>query len=86
MQASTGKPLRIYRISQQVCFSETTTIDTICAYKIRVAEAADCIKAILLATAPQIATGKAAEHRRAPGLCALALQGMEDFFDAVAHG
>ena len=80
------QPLSINRDCQGLRISEAATIHAIDTHKIGIAKAADSVESIFLATAPQIATGKAAEHRRAPGLCALALQGMEDFFDAVAHG
>ena len=51
------------------------------ADEIGVAEAADGAGAILLAAAPQVAAGEAAEHRRPAGLAALALQGEEDLLD-----
>ena len=41
---------------------------------------------LLFAPAPEVAAGEAAEHGRAPGLAALALQGEEDLLDRVGHG
>jgi hypothetical protein len=86
MQRPASLPLSVNCRSQTLRISEAAAIDTIRTHKIGIAEAADGLESIFLATAPQIASGEAAEHRRAPGLCALALQGVEDFFDAVAHG
>ena len=55
------------------------------ADEIRVAEAALRGGTIGLAAGPEIAAGEAAEHRRAPGVRPLPLQGEEDFLDGVAH-
>ena len=55
------------------------------AHKIGVAELADGRGAVRLAARPEIAAGKAAEDRGAPGLRALALQRVEDFLDGVTH-
>ena len=78
--------MRVNSCSQVSRSSELAAADTIGADEIGVAEAADRVRAIFLAAAPQVAAGKAAEHRRPPGLGALALQGVENFFDAVGHG
>ena len=43
------------------------------------------VGAVLLAPAPQIAAGEAAEHRRPARLAALALQGQEDLLDRIGH-
>src|SRR5262249_25079594 len=53
------------------------------ADEVGVAEFANGLGAVLLAAGPQIAAGKTAEHRRAAGLCALALQRQEYLFDRV---
>ena len=41
--------------------------------------------AVLLPPRPQVAPGKAQEHRAPPGADALALQGQEHFLDGIAH-
>ena len=41
---------------------------------------------VLLAAGPQVAAGEPAEHGRPAGVGALALQGVEDLLDQVAHG
>ncbi|PAV68032.1 hypothetical protein WR25_17404 [Diploscapter pachys] len=51
----------------------------------KVPEAADRGGAILLAPAPQIAAGKAHEHRAPAGVDALALEGEEHLLDRIAH-
>src|SRR3546814_13531227 len=51
------------------------------ADEIGVAEAADRGRAVLLAPCPQIAPGKAHEHRTAPALHALTLERQEHFLD-----
>ena len=53
--------------------------------KLRVTKTAHSCSAILLSARPQIAAGKAQEYRRRAGICAFALQGVEDFFDGI-HG
>ncbi len=55
------------------------------ADEIGIAEAADGVRAIFLAARPQVAAGEAAEHGRAPGVRAFALQCVEDFLDRVRH-
>jgi len=42
--------------------------------------------AVGLAAGPEIAAGEAAEHRRAPGMGAFALQGEEHFFHGIGQG
>jgi len=56
------------------------------ADKVGVAELANGAGAVAFAAGPQVAAGKAAEHGGAAGLGAFALQGVEDFFDAIGHG
>lgn len=55
------------------------------ADEIGIAELANCSRAVAFPPRPQIATGKTAKHRRSPCPRALALQGVENFFDAVHH-
>ena len=55
------------------------------ADEVGVAEIAGRRLAVCLAARPQIAAGKAAEHRRPPGLRAFALQRVEDLLDRI-HG
>src|SRR5471030_3006637 len=56
------------------------------ADEVGVAELADGAGAVAFAAGPQIAAGKTAEHGGTPGMSALALQGVKDFFDTVSHG
>jgi hypothetical protein len=58
---------------------EFATARAICANEIRIAEAADCLPAILLAPGPQVAPRKAQKYRPPPGA---ALKGMEHFLTA----
>src|SRR5262249_30235280 len=51
--------------------------------KVRVAEPAHCRGAVNLAARPKVASGKPAKYRRASGLCALALQRLEDFLHCI---
>jgi hypothetical protein len=39
----------------------------------------------LLAPRPQVAAGKAAKHGGTPGMGTFALQGVENFLDAISH-
>jgi hypothetical protein len=55
------------------------------ADEIRVAKLADCVRAIFLATRPEIAAGEAAEHSRTAGVCAFALQRVENFLYCIRH-
>ena len=55
------------------------------ADEIGIAELAHRLAPVLLASRPQIASGKAQEHRAPPGLHALALQRQERFLDRVGH-
>jgi hypothetical protein len=55
------------------------------ADEIGVAELAHRRGAVAFAPGPQVAAGKAAKHGRPAGVRALALQGVENFFDAVSH-
>ena len=62
--------------------NEFSTIGTD-PHKIRVAELADGIDSIRLVSRPQVAAGKAAEHRGPPGVNAFPLQGIENLLDRV---
>jgi hypothetical protein len=53
--------------------------------EIRIAKLANGARPVLLMPGPEIAPCKAAEDRRAPRVRAFALQGEEDFFNAVTH-
>ena len=55
------------------------------ADEIGVAEAALRLRPVLLAAGPQVAAGKAQEHRAAARLHALALEGEEAFLHGVGH-
>ena len=73
-------------LGQRGRVGEAATAGTVGADKIGVADATRRVGTIGFAAAPQIAAGEAAEHRRPAGVAALALQGVEDFFNGVAHG
>jgi hypothetical protein len=53
------------------------------ADEIGVAEAADGAGTVRFAPGPEVAAGEAAKHRRATGLRAFALEGIENLFYAV---
>jgi len=55
------------------------------AHKVGIAKPAHGRGPVGFAPAPQVAAGKAAEHRGPAGAQALALQGVENFFDGIAH-
>src|SRR6266851_8301777 len=55
------------------------------ADEIGVAELADRAAAVFFPASPQVATGEPAEHRRASGMRALTLEGVEDLLDPVGH-
>src|SRR5437588_2676482 len=64
---------------------ETTAAGAVGADEIGVAEVADGVGPVFFAPRPQVAAGEAAEDRRAAGVGAFALQGVEDLLDGVAH-
>src|SRR5206468_2217198 len=64
---------------------ETAAAGAVDADEIGVAEVADGVGPVFFAAGPQVAAGEAAEDRRAPGVGAFALQGVEDLLDGVAH-
>ena len=55
------------------------------ANEVRITEPADGAGAIDFTPRPEVTAGEPAEHRRAAGLSAFALQGEEDLLDRVAH-
>ena len=65
---------------------ELAAAQAIGADEVGVAEAALRGRAILFATAPQVAAGEAAEHRGPSGTQALSLQRVEHLLDGIAHG
>jgi hypothetical protein len=82
----TRPPCRRDGIRKHLRRRETATAVSVAADEVGIAEPADGRCAILFAAAPQIASGKTAEHGGAPGLCALALQRLEYFFDDESQG
>jgi hypothetical protein len=58
---------------------------TVSADKIGIAEFANGVLPVRLPASPQIAAGESAEHRRTTGMGALALQGIENLFNAISH-
>src|SRR5262249_36087886 len=79
-----GGPASRDRVGQLVGGPELATIGAD-ADKVRVAEAADRVGAVLLTAGPEVAAGEAAEHSRPAGVGSLALQRVEDLFDRVSH-
>jgi hypothetical protein len=65
---------------------ESASTQAIHPNEIRIAELADCPRAIDFASRPEIAPGEAAEHCCAPRVPAFALKGVEDLFHCVSHG
>ena len=63
---------------------ESSTVGTR-PHEVRIAELTDRARTILFATAPEITTGEAAEHRRAACVRSLALKRIEDFLDGVSQ-
>src|SRR5215510_5521354 len=72
-------------ISQAVRGFETAAIRAVCPYELGIAELALRGLTVGLATGPEIAARKAAKHRCAASMRALALQGQKDFLDCVCH-
>jgi hypothetical protein len=64
----------------------TSAMIAIHADEIGIAELAHRLRAILFAPRPEIASGKADEHRAPPRLHAFALQRQEHLLDGIAHG
>src|ERR1039458_6862786 len=78
-------PLVIDGRSQGLGSDEVSAATSIGIGKIGVAELADCRRAVLLASRPEIASGKSAKDCRPARLRAFTLEGVEDFLDSVAH-
>src|SRR6201999_3433335 len=74
------------RLGQPTGIRELAAALAIRSNEIGIAEAASRLRPIFLAPRPQVAAGKTTEHRRAAGLRALALQGLEQLFHAIGHG
>jgi hypothetical protein len=83
LSAVVPRPTLSNRIRELVRRAELAAAVTIRSEEIRVAEFADCLRAIRLAAAPEIASTEAAEDSSAPGIYALALQRVKDLFDCV---
>ncbi|MNT29749.1 hypothetical protein D3C72_1655060 [compost metagenome] len=87
-QRLAARALRPFRGDRRGQFPGGTVLaaaGAIGADEIRVAELAYRAGAVLFPAAPQVAAGKAAEHRGAAGVGAFALQRIEDFLDGVSH-
>ena len=80
-----GRPMGSDGRRQRLGRREPAAAGAVGADEIGIAEAADGARPVFLAAAPQVAARKPAEHRRPPGLAALALQRVEDLLDAVGH-
>src|SRR5450759_1926859 len=80
-----ARPLRGDGIGKRLRRSIAAAQRSVGSDKIGVAKPAGRGGAVLLAAAPEVAAGKPAEHRRAAGMRAFALQGQKDFLDRVAH-
>ena len=65
--------------------SEFAASGSVGSDEIGIAERAHRLRTILFVATPQIAARKTAEHRRAPGLGAFALQRVVDLLDAICH-
>ncbi|EAT09859.1 hypothetical protein SKA58_05360 [Sphingomonas sp. SKA58] len=72
-------------VGQSLGIGELAAAKAIGADEVRIAKAADGAGAILFATAPQIAAGKAQEHRAPPRLHPFALERQEHLLDRIAH-
>ena len=73
-----------HRFSELIRLFETATVRPD-SDEIRIAELADCARAILFPATPQVASGEATEHRRSPRIRTFALQSVEDLFDCVSQ-
>src|SRR5476649_1852116 len=80
------RPQRVDGRRQRFGRGELAAALAVGADEVGVAELADGAGAVAFAAGPQIAAGKTAEHGGTPGMGALALQGVKDFFDTVSHG
>src|SRR5471030_426635 len=80
------RPQRVDGRRQRFGRGELAAALAVGADEVGVAELADGAGAVAFTAGPQVAAGKAAEHGGTPGMGALALQGVKDFFDTVSHG
>ena len=78
-------PFCCHCICKHIGVSEAPAPGAVHPDKIGVAEFAHCAHAIRLAAGPQIAPGKAHEHRARARVRPFALQRQEYFLDRVAH-
>ncbi|MNT24628.1 hypothetical protein D3C72_1601120 [compost metagenome] len=78
-------PLRSNQLGQGGSGVELATQRPVRAHKVGVAELANGLCAVLLTARPEVAARKTAEHGGCARLAAFALQGVENFFDAVGH-
>src|SRR5262249_4936952 len=76
-------PLARDRFGERIGRVELSSGGAVRADEIGVAEPAHRARSVLLPPRPQVAAGEAAEHGGAPGVHALALQGVEDLLDLV---
>ena len=72
-------------VGQRIRRGELAPAVPVHADKIRIAEAADGARPILLAPAPQIAAGEAQKDRRPARLSALALDRQKHFLGRIGH-
>ena len=79
------RPLRRTARASAARIRELAAAGPVGADEIGVAEFAHRLRAVPLQPAPQIAAGKAQEHRGPAGVRALALQRVIDFLDPVGH-
>lgn len=79
-------PLGCDLVGQRIGIGKFAAQSAIGAHKVGIAKTADGGGTVAFAAGPEVATGKAAEHGGAAGLAAFALQGVENFFDAIGHG
>ncbi|MFT5642953.1 MAG: hypothetical protein ACI83P_000487 [Janthinobacterium sp.] len=78
-------PQAVDDASECCAAGKLVTALTIGTDEIGITKAADGGGAIAFAPVPQIASGKTAKNGRATGMCALTLQCIENFFNAVSH-
>ena len=79
------RPGGSYRSRQLPGRREPSSTGPVRADEIGITKLAGGLVAVLLPPGPQVAAGKAAEHRGSPGVGPFALEGVEDLFDGVGH-
>jgi hypothetical protein len=80
-----GWPCCRYGLRQLLGRGEPSPARSVEANEVRVTELANGLGPVLFPPTPQVTTGKTAEDRRAAGIRAFALKGVEDLFNGVAH-